>query len=223
MHDAQSLLMQAGGHSAGMFEADPMAWVPRLNKTKVVHDAQRSRRHASLPDPKQTAVTARYSEAQRRALAQASRQLSATLSPLIATTLSEQLRRARSTPRWLNVLTAKPPSPAEIVAVAKSTANEASLAVQNLARDTQRTGEPPTLGTLVAEGFKKSAKFARWSPALIEVVAPGVGQAFDRADSPAMKIFIAAMAIIFPQIFRGGKGNGEFETLPMSGELELAA
>ena len=107
MFDAQSLLMQAGSHSAGMFEADAMAWRPRLNKTKMVFGAEQAKRRASLPDHKRAAATARFSEAQRRALGQARQRLSATPTPVLAEVIARQLQRRRALPAWLSPLASR--------------------------------------------------------------------------------------------------------------------
>jgi hypothetical protein len=197
MFDAQSLLMQASDRSAGMFEADPMVWSSRPTKTKIVHQANQAKQLATTINSRTQTAGARFTEKQRLALAQARSQLSAKLYPLIAKLISEQLQRARSTPRSVSLLTAKPPSPAEIAAVAYMTATKFGFAFQELALKTQKTGKPPTPGTLVAMLFKQSAKLARWSPALIETLAPGIGTAFDKSESPAVKAFVVVLAIIF--------------------------
>ena len=130
MFDAQSLLMQAGGHSAGMFEADAMAWRPRLNKTKVVFGAEQAKRRASLPDDKRAAATARFSEPQRRALGQARQRLSATLTPVLAELIARQLQRRRALPAWLSPLAQPTVPPGQIMAVARSTAEKLGFALR---------------------------------------------------------------------------------------------
>lgn len=183
-------------------EADPMAWSPRPNRTKLINDARRSQRMASRLDQRRRQETARIAASQR-ARQQLAGQFSGTISTII-----------RRDPR----LAALP----GLQAIAAAVGTETSLELFAYLQSSNAAGTGPSLGGFVAARFKVAARAVGWPPTWTELAATALAEGFDRSASPAIRTFLLTLSVVLPKAGRSAvdlvrdiaarvRGAGEFE------------